>query len=93
MERLEKSLVSRGRSENEAKAIAKKVQTLSKSIEGNREDYKARKDDSWKDCVLMQPTENWDKTDLKGDRVGDQYLWVPSEAYKENFDNIDWEDE
>ena len=93
MENLVKRLVSRGKSENQAKAIATKVEGLSKSTEGNRHDYLAKKDESWKDCQLMQPTSEWDKTDLKGAGVGDQYLWMPSEAYKRRFDEIDWTDE
>ncbi len=57
-----------------------------------KENYKAETDESWKDCVLMKPTEEWDKTDLKGANVGDQYLWMPTEKYKENFDKINWKE-
>ena len=50
---------------------------------------KEKEDDSWKDSMLMQPTEAWDKTDKKG-RWGDKVLSMPSRKYRERYDLIDW---
>ena len=91
-QKLVKHLVSRGKSENQALAIAENVATLSRRSKAQREDHLAKQDQSWKDCQLMAPTSEWDRTDLKGDKVGNQLLWVPTEAYKRNFDSIDWGD-
>ena len=91
-QKLVKHLVSRGKSENQALATAENVATLSRRSKAQREDHLAKQDQSWKDCQLMQPTSEWDKTDLKGERVGEQFLWLPSAKYKERFDEIDWSD-
>jgi len=43
-----------------------------------------------KDNCLMQPMENWDRTDRKGS-WGDSFMSVPTKQFKDNFDIIDWE--
>jgi hypothetical protein len=91
-ESLAKRLVSRGKNENQARDLAEKVKSIARRAP-SKEEWAQEHDQSWKDCVLMQPTEAWDKTDKKGAAVGDQFLWMPSQKYKENFDLIDWEDE
>ena len=79
-----RKLASNGTSASSVEAISENVDRMTKRLPEAK-----KKDDSWNDTMLMQPTEAWDRTDRKG-RWGDKVLSTPSKKYKERYELIDW---
>jgi len=83
-EQLENKLVLGGKSENEARAIAENARALSAR-------RPSRDEPMDKDSVLMTPTEEWEKSDLRP--PGRRVFFYPTPSYKQRFDEINWNDQ
>jgi hypothetical protein len=75
-------LTKQGVSENAATALIDRIEPL----RGKKPEPDTPMD---KDNLLMQPVDNWDRTDRKGE-WGGRILSVPSPAFRENYAQIDW---
>ena len=80
---LAKKLVRGGMSENQAMATQERANSL---LAGKPDRTKPMD----KDNLLMQPTENWEKSDLR--RPGSKVFSKPSPLFSQNYGRINWND-
>jgi len=82
---IKNKLAQTGMGENKIKQVAKNIDEITAKAPHVGVD----ENEGWQDNLLMQPTEEWDKTDLKG-HWGDSVLSMPSKKFKARYDLIDW---
>lgn len=75
-------LTKQGVSENTATALIERIEPL----RGKKPEPDTPMN---KDSLMMQPVDNWDRIDRKGE-WGGRILSLPSPAFRENYGHIDW---
>jgi len=72
--------------------LPKEIRAKKERIEGAYQNEKmVRENPLDKDNMLMQPTENWEKSDREGTcGNGRRQFFISSPRYKARFDEIDW---